>query len=92
MSIEALTIGSRSLLQEAAKDLYIFLPVDFMIRVEVGITEPSFTDEAKLRDDWWNPHQPMSAPAGETLDEIRRRGGRVVTAADLEAELKSRQQ
>jgi hypothetical protein len=88
---ENVTLGSRSLLQEAAKDLYTFLPVGFMIKVEMGLTEPAFTEKEEWRNDWWNPHQPMPAPTEELLDEIRKRGGRVVTQADLGAELKSRQ-
>jgi hypothetical protein len=89
MRADDVTLGSRALLHEAAKDLYLLLPVGFMIGVEAGITEPSATDESGFRNDWWNPHQPLPSPSEEMLDEIRKRGGRVVTAADLESELKS---
>jgi hypothetical protein len=81
MVAENVTLGSRSLLQEAAKDLYAFLPVEFMVGVEVGITEPSFTEKDAWRDDWWNPHRPASAPTEETLAQIRKPGGRIVDAA-----------
>jgi hypothetical protein len=89
LRMEGVTLGSRSLLQEAARDLYVFLPIAFKLDVEMGVTEPS-AQGGGSRHDWWNPHQSIPGPSEEILSEIRRGGGTVVGAADLEKALKPR--
>jgi len=83
--VEGGTLGFRSLLHDTAKDLYAFLPVGFMIGVEAGVTEPSFEEDGGWRSDWWNPHQPVSAPPDDFVNTVVRSGGRVVAVEELEA-------
>jgi hypothetical protein len=89
LRVEGVTLGSRSLLQEAARDLYVFLPMAFMLKVEMGVTEPS-AQGGGSRNDWWNPHEGVAGPSDEILSAIRRSGGTVIDAADLEKTLKPR--
>jgi hypothetical protein len=59
------------------------LPPPLWLEVEIGVTEPGFEDPKLLRHDWWDPKRPMQPPTPEVLDEIRQKGGRVVTSEEL---------
>ena len=83
--LEGQTIGCRSLLQTAAAaELHMHLPPPVLLEVEIGVTEPAFDSHSQWRHDWWDPWRPRNdAPSPELLNDIRRRGGRVVTADEL---------
>jgi hypothetical protein len=82
--IEGQTLGSRSLFQtSAASELHIYLPASVLLDVEIGVTEPAIDGSGGWRHDWWNPWRPMPGPSPEMLQDIRRRGGRVVDAEEL---------
>ena len=83
--VEGQTIGCRSLLQTAAAaELHMHLPPPVLLEVEIGVTEPGFDSRSQWRHDWWDPWRPRNdAPSPELLNDIRRRGGRVVTADEL---------
>ena len=83
--VEEQTIGSRSLLQTAAAaELHMHLPPSVLLEVEIGVTEPGLDSRSQWRHDWWDPWRPTShPPSPELLDDIRRRGGRVVAADEL---------
>ncbi len=55
MWIDGVTLDSRALFRDLARDLYQFLPVPLILEVEFGVVEPSVTGSG-LDEEWWDPH------------------------------------